>query len=285
MLQFLILRKGKNQTPVHCSHTSHIGRTERDIFEQIVGGVKPTKPVKTAVAILHKDWPVCSGTLIGRYWLVTAAHCFTDVNLADMKVVAGENNLSSYFLSKSSKVKTAGIKDVHIARSYRRIKFLNDLGNKAVAELDNDLALVEMTEPLEENENIAHAALPPPGMRITGMELEVSGWGVQGIYKTQPRSLLTINILVKQEAECASTHGGTTLSPSRMFCGGSLDGTTCLGDSGGGALYFGYHTPALLGVVSFGEEYCDTSSVYTWVDTLLSWILSVTKIRYCIVMI
>ena len=259
----------------------HLFRTKRDdINAQIVGGGKPSKPVKTVVAIMRNNIPVCSGTLIGDKWVVTAGHCFHDATLADMTVVAGEMDLGNYRFSTTAK--TVGLKDVYLAKNYHYIP-------KKV--LDFDLALVELAESLEvsKDDNIEAAALPPPGMKITGKEFQVVGWGHIGQYSVgwghigqysvRSSTLLSIDITVNQDQDCSATHGLTKYFPSRMFCGGSKDETTCNGDSGGGAIFHGWGVPVVLGVVSFGKNTCESSTVYTKIDAFLPWIFEVTNIR------
>ena len=254
-------------------------RIKRDHSEQIVNGVMPTKPVKTVVAIMHRDpvtdmyMPVCSGTLIGNTWVATAGHCFTNASLADMKVVAGEMNLRAYYIGASKTAKTVRIKEVHLPKKYHRI------GNKV---LDNDLALIELAESLDVSmdSNLEKAFLPPPGMKIAGEEFQVVGWGKIGKYMRQSSSLLSIEVSISQDQNCGATHGQTKYFPQRMFCGGMETGTTCNGDSGGGAIFHGWGVPVILGVVSFGTGDCKTSAVYTRIDAFLPWIFQLTKIQY-----
>jgi secreted trypsin-like serine protease len=226
--------------------------------------------VKTVVAIMLDNVPVCSGTLIGDKWVVTAGHCFPDATLADMTVVAGEMDLGNYRFSTTAK--TVGLKDVYLAKNYHYIP-------KKV--LDFDLALVELAESLEvsKDDTIEAAALPPPWMKITGKEFQVVGWGHLGQFSARSPTLLSIDITVNQDQDCSATHGQTKYFPSKMFCGGSKSKTTCNGDSGGGAIFHGWGVPVVLGVVSFGKNTCNSSTVYTKIDAFLPWIFQVTNIR------
>jgi trypsin len=232
-------------------------RTARDINEHIVGGAAPTEQVKTVVAILNHGRPVCSGTVIDNTWVISAGHCFTDANLDDMEIVAGEMDMRAYFQGFSTTAKTVGLKKLHLPENYWRIP---------AKVIENDVALVELTESLQinKNANIQAAALPPPGMKIAGENFTVVGWGKQGQYSPQSPSLLSIEVTIRQDQDCLTTHGVTNFLPNRMFCGGSKTGTTCNGDSGGGAVFHGWGVPVILGVVSFGKgTACDTPTVYT----------------------
>ena len=225
---------------------------------------------------LGHNKPRCSGTVIGKTWVVTAGHCFPDDSLDGLTIVAGENDLGAYYRGYSTLAKTVNLKKVHKPKNYLHTP-------KKV--LDNDLALVELAEPLEisSNANIEAAALAPPGMKITGEEFQVVGWGKTGKYSDMSPALLSIEITVNPDQDCRATHGETRYFPSRMFCGGTKNKTTCNGDSGGGAIFHDWGVPVILGVVSFSkdkpEEKCKTSAVYTKMDTFLPWIFQLTKIK------
>ena len=257
-------------------------RTKRNINEQMIGGVKPSTPVKTVVAIMYLDpvtghnMPRCSGTVIENMWVVTAGHCFPDDSLANITIVAGEMDLGAYYGGYSTRARTIQPKNVYKPENYLRIP------KKA---LDNDLALVELVESLEVSENafIEAAALPPPGMKIIGEEFQVVGWGKTGKYSDMSPALLSIQIPINQDNDCRRTHGENKYFPHRMFCGGMKNKTTCNGDSGGGAIFHGWDVPVILGVVSFGKdndkEKCKSSTVYTKISAFLPWIFELTKIK------
>ena len=123
--------------------------------------------------------------MIDNTWVISAGHCFTDANLDDMEVVAGEMDMRAYFQGWSTTAKTVGLKNFHLPETYWRVP-------KKV--LDNDLALVELAEPLNisSDANVEAAALAPPGMKITGEEFQVVGWGKTGKYSDMSPALLSI---------------------------------------------------------------------------------------------
>jgi serine protease 27 len=234
-------------------------------------GTVPTEAVKTVAAIFRKDRPVCSGTVIANTWLVTAAHCFTDADLADIKVVAGTMDLRRW----SNTTVTTGVKSVKRHPKYKRIK--DPIGNLII--LDVDLALVQLNKSLEvdSNENIEKAILPPPEMKLTGKQIQVGGWGMTEHSRQSPE-YLSIKVTVNKPTDCLNTNTDLPFFPDRMFCGGTKM-TTCSGDSGGGAIYHGWGVPVIVGVVSFGKISCNSATVYTKISPFLHWIFEETNLR------
>ena len=251
--------------------------------KQIRGGVKPSEPVRTAVAILIQDYPSCSGTILSNFWVATAGHCFENVTVSDLKVVAGVVSLLS---DEAVKV---GVKRIVKHPRYKIVE------NDELKVLDWDLALLELDKSLEisSNEMISNAELPLPAVKHHGKPIIIGGWGRTDQYSAPSFNHMSINVTINTTEDCLKTHPVSNFHEDRMFCAGTESETTCpgdstftkhvfhilLGDSGAGAIFHGWKVPVLLGVVSFGRIGCQTSTVYTKVDKFLPWIYKQTKIR------
>ena len=154
----------------------NLTRIKRDVEGQIIGGI--FTPVKTAVAIFikkntNKDYK-CAGTILSDTWVITAAHCMTDVEVQDILVVAAEMKLLLYLNGQSKNAVEAGVREVKIHPKCNVI--LDKL-------YDWDLALLRLDKSLliDSNPNIEKALLPPPLIRHSNKEIRVGGWGKTGM--------------------------------------------------------------------------------------------------------
>jgi secreted trypsin-like serine protease len=179
--------------------------------KQMIGGEIPAEPVKSTVAIIRKNdqygQPFCSGTLISGTMVLAPAHCFEEDDPTNIKVVAGEMNIVW-----GTKGVTRGIKSLKIHPDYTYIMDKRN-GNKRVQIIDGDLALVELDQPLdlENNDNIVKAELPTLSMKLTNKLIQIGGWGRT---KASP-DFLSINITVKPNKECSETFDHGTYFPDR----------------------------------------------------------------------
>ncbi|CAG12052.1 unnamed protein product, partial [Tetraodon nigroviridis] len=207
---------------------------------------------------------VCGASIISERWLLSAAHCFV--------TSSPQNHIAANWLTYSGmqdQYKQDGI----LRRPLKRIISHPDYNQMTY---DYDIALLELSEPLEFTNTIQPICLPDSShMFPAGMSCWVTGWGAmreggQKAQLLQKASVKIINGTVCNEV----TEGQVT---SRMLCSGFLAGgvDACQGDSGGPLVCFeesGKWFQA--GIVSWGEGCArrNKPGIYTRVTKLRKWI-------------
>ncbi|EDW51740.1 trypsin alpha [Drosophila sechellia] len=212
--------------------------------ERIIGG----QPIGIEVApwqvsIQRYGGHLCGGSIYSAEIIISAAHCFSDLNAQEYQVRVG----SALNNSNGSVVEVAAIK---IHENFER--------------LENDIAIVLLSKPLEFTNQVQPIPLattnPSPGSTAF-----VSGWGTTS-YESHPTHLQGVNLYIQWPYYCG-------LTEQSRICAGSYGRTACNGDSGG-PLVVGQQ---LVGVVSGGSEDCTYSALYTSVPYFREWILNAIK--------
>ncbi|KAH8287518.1 hypothetical protein KR054_009269 [Drosophila jambulina] len=209
------------------------------------------------VSLRNKGKHICGGSIYNETIIITAAHCFfnkdkekTPVNIEDLEVMAGSaNKLSSETIVKVAEIKLHSEYD----------KFTPD----------NDIAVMKLSEPLDlttkKMQKIALAEKDP----APGTKARVTGWGTALRYigpeklpiPYEPDNLQAIDLKVQKLDYCKEANGRI---PNGTICAGLAGPSACHGDSGGPLVV----DNKLVGVVSHGNRYCISLSVFTSVQEL-----------------
>ena len=228
-----------------------------DQSAKIMGGVEALPGAWPWIAALLKSnqpdtyqAQFCSGTLIEKNWVLTAAHCIDDLSTKDIQVAVGAYNLDFF-----TGIRTP-VKRIIIHSRYDRLT------------LHNDIALIELSYP----SNIKPITLfseqsndnTPPN--LIGRIVTVLGWGLADAtswYTTDwyyPTKLRQVNLPVVEDSYCNDIYTVDNI-PSE-FCAGYYEGKdACVGDSGGPTLLQVDGKWVHAGIVSSGVP-CD--SYYGW---------------------
>ncbi|VEN51795.1 unnamed protein product [Callosobruchus maculatus] len=210
----------------------------------------------------------CAGTLVNRYYVVTAGHCEEGNKIARI----GENYDNVPVDCYESEC-APEIQDIPVER-YIEFGF-----NREAHRRDLRLALLE--EPATLNEYVVPACLPGPrliGANLLGQMVRIAGWGYADFRtKYLPDKLQYIKAPVLDPEICGDLYVNK-LDESQLCVGYESGKDSCAGDSGGpltkSLKINGKRQHYLLGVVSFGMTYCgDGPAVYTNVSYFMKEIL------------
>ncbi|XP_034553462.1 suppressor of tumorigenicity 14 protein [Notolabrus celidotus] len=212
----------------------------------------------------------CGASIISNRWLLSASHCF--VTSSPSNHVA--SNWQTYS-GMQDQYKQDGVQ-------HRKLKRIISHPDYNQMTFDYDIALLELSEPLEFTNTIQPICLPASSHVFpAGMSCTVTGWGAlrEGGQKAQLLQKASVKII--NDTVCNTvTEGQVT---SRMLCSGFLAGgvDACQGDSGGPLVCFeesGKWFQA--GIVSWGEGCArrNKPGVYTRVTKLREWIRTETGV-------
>merc|ERR1719481_77990 len=210
------------------------------------------------------DWHFCGGSVIGPKHIVTAAHCTVIWDSVDeVMVVAGEHDRA---VDEGTEQKV-GVAKMTVHESYGSPK-----------NYENDIAIWELSEPLEMNDNVAAVNLPEM-MQASEGECTVSGWGtLSSGGSCCPMKLMKVDVPVVTDETCRLEY--PFMIADSMLCAGERGKDSCQGDSGGPMVCYNAEGSGYLGgVVSWGIG-CGGlfhPGVYTEVSYFTDWIEQHTR--------
>ena len=202
----------------------------------------------------------CSGMLIDKSWVLTAAHCVQGMSAQGIQVAVGAWDLTAFTGSRTP------VRSIRIHPQFSSTSLYNDI---ALVELSVPSSIQPIT--LFSGESVDNT---PPS--LLGKLVTVLGWGVADSTTSwyYPEILRQVSLPVVADSTCNDIYINPVL-PSQ-FCAGYWEGKdACEGDSGGPAVVQvdGHWVHA--GIVSAGvscQEYFGWYGKYTRTSAYLSFI-------------
>ncbi|XP_017395940.1 serine protease 55 [Cebus imitator] len=248
---------------------------DRSIFEgrtrysRITAGVEAeVGEFPWQVSIQARSEPFCGGSILDKWWILTAAHCLysEEVLPEELNVVLGTNDLTS------SSMEIKEVASIIIHKDFKR------------ANMDNDIALLLLASPIRLDDLKVPICVPTQPGPTTWSECWVAGWGQTDAAdkNSMKMDLMKAPMVIMDWEECSKVFPKLT---KNMLCAGYKNESydACQGDSGGPLVC----TPEpgekwyQVGIISWGKS-CgekNTPGIYTSLANYNLWIEKVTQLE------
>lgn len=231
----------------------------------------------------------CGGTLLDRYKVLTAAHCFVpNINRwntsGPVRLFRPGDLLLEQVVVHIGQCKRKGRPSQRI--SPKAIYLHPQFGHNSARAFIYDAAIVELNEPgavgISEFVHLPRGS--GSGRVVNGRDGKVLGWGVTERGRLS-NCLRQADVTIKRPDECLSlsSYGPHIFMRNSMLCAVGVGKDACLGDSGGPLLAYGKRRLVQIGIVSFGGTECANQTyptVYTRITSITPW--SKTRMPICL---
>uniref|UniRef100_A0A6P4F4X2 Thrombin-like enzyme bothrombin n=1 Tax=Drosophila rhopaloa TaxID=1041015 RepID=A0A6P4F4X2_DRORH len=241
---------------------------ESNVSYRIVRGTEAKiKSAPFMAYLFYNSDLYCGGTVITHRYILTAAHCIR----TNLKVRLGEHDSTRNPDCQDGICNPPAEEfDIQMATKHRAFG----------AALTHDIALLKLTRNIVFNVHIQPICLLlNPAASPIATELQAFGWGRTATQYSS--SVLQTTRLTRYNNSYCQRRLPLLPVTQNQICVGLQGSDTCKGDSGGPLVvkvnYDGYARSLQLGIVSYGEDYCQSPGVYTFVPNYIQWIQHVMQ--------
>lgn len=230
--------------------------------QKIVGGTEVESSdivTRSTVALVNsRGQSFCTGTLITRMHVLTAAHCLVNYGTRRLYVAFGPKATRGNFAIE--RLRVANFFKTHEEFSPEAMQSLFN------REAPADIALVQLSE------DAPSAFQPVRLLRATdrlerGETLLLAGFGITGSEERDSGTLRKVTVTLR-----------SVLSSKKELIYGNTPGrSACRGDSGGPAFVNRGGQLGLVGVTSRGPRSCSTNGIYTDARQYRPWIATAIR--------
>ncbi|XP_053833060.1 acrosin-like [Vidua macroura] len=259
--------------PLASDHSSAVldydSMTSAADMSRVVGGTSVQPGAWPGIVSIQATWEngtwhMCSGVLLSSQWVLTVAHCFARAGGISMwKVVMGASDLTQ--MGPEAEVR-------HIQRLLVHQHYVP-------ATARNDIALLELDQPVECSDYIQLGCVPDASLRVSELKsCYIAGWNfarAQGTGMVLQES--KVHLMDTELCNSSPWYAGAVHADN--LCAGYPQGgiDTCQGDSGGPLVCKDNEADYywLVGLNSWGRG-CDRArhpGIYTSTQHFYNWIL------------
>ncbi|XP_029376217.1 tissue-type plasminogen activator-like [Echeneis naucrates] len=252
-------------------------RSERRMNKVVGGSFTAIESHPWVAAIYYQGRFLCGGSLISPCWVLTAAHCFADIEQFDVQSV-------SVYLGKTAINETDADREQH----FNAEKIITHEKYHSSG-FDNDIALLMLRSQnggcAVKSASTRTVCLPPSDTQLpAGFQCSVAGFGKESFGAWHfSKYLKQANVKLLSKTDCTKELSYQNLVTENMICAGSPDWTSdaCEGDSGGPLVCEVSGRMFLFGVVSWGDKCAmmNKPGVYTRVTNYNKWIAEQTGLK------
>jgi len=209
---------------------------------------------------------ICGGSVIGDKWFMTAAHCVKGKRPSDLTVVLGMHDKRMRY-GKPKRYTTKNI--------FQHERYKLDSGA-----FSNDIAIMELNEPIEMSRYVAKIDLDRAGEFDESSDCVITGWGYTRPGYNGQQGHTSASVLqeaptqIIDQERCKQMMGRSAIYPG-VVCVHTGRNGACMGDSGGPLVCRnGGGKYKLVGATSWGSGTCQSKnpSMYTRVSKFISWV-------------